>query len=193
MSLFRGLYDRVLKLAAHRHATAWLGALSVAEATVFPIPPDVMLAPMILADRARAWSLALVTTLTSVAGGLIGYLIGMLALELIMPWIESAGYGGAYETAVAHFRDWGIAFVILAGFSPIPFKIITIAAGALGMPVAGFLAGSLIGRGARFYLVAGLIYAGGARAAENLRRYVDAIGWTVVGLCLAGALAWWLW
>lgn len=193
MSLFRRLYDRALALAAHRHATVWLGALSVAEATVFPIPPDVMLAPMVLADRSRAWRLALLTTLTSVIGGLIGYLIGMLALEMIMPWLESTGYVGAYDAAVARFRQWGVAFVVLAGFSPIPFKIITLAAGALGMPVGGFLAGSLVGRGARFYLVASIIYAGGERAADNLRRYVDTIGWSVVVLCVLGALVWWLW
>lgn len=192
-SLFGRLYDRVLVLAGHRHAAVWLGVLSVAEATFFPIPPDVLLAPMILAERRRAWRLALLTTLASVIGGLIGYVIGMLALELIQPWLESLGYAAAYERAVDYFRSWGVAFVILAGFSPIPFKIITIAAGALGMPLAGFVGGSLVGRGARFYLVAAIIYAGGERAAENLRRYVDTIGWTVVGLCVIGGLLWWLW
>jgi membrane protein YqaA with SNARE-associated domain len=190
--LFRGLYDRVLALSRHRHAERYLVGLTVAEATVFPIPPDVMLAPMVLANRKAAWRLAFKTTIASVLGGLIGYLIGVVALELAMPLIERAGYLGAYERAVSAFQRFGVWFVILAGFSPIPFKMITVAAGALGMPLPGFVAGSLIGRGARFYMVAGIIYAGGERAAERLRDWVDAIGWAVIALTVAGGLVWWL-
>lgn len=189
--LFRGLYDRVMLLSRHRHAERYLVGLTVAEATVFPVPPDVMLAPMVLANRQAAWRLALKTTLASVIGGLIGYLIGYLALELAMPLIERAGYQGAYEQAVEAFRRFGVWFVIIAGFTPIPFKIITIAAGALGMPLLGFIAGSIVGRGARFFLVAGIIYAGGVRAADRLRDWVDALGWAVVGLTLLAGLVWW--
>lgn len=189
--VFRGLYDRVLVLSRHRHAERYLVGLTVAEATVFPIPPDVMLAPMVLANRSSAWRLAFKTTVASVLGGLIGYLIGYLALELAMPWIERAGYLGAYEQAVEAFRRFGVWFVIVAGFTPIPFKIITIAAGALGMPLLGFVAGSVIGRGARFFMVAAIIYAGGKRAAERLRDWVDAIGWFIVALTLIAGLLWW--
>jgi membrane protein YqaA with SNARE-associated domain len=153
-AIFRGLYDRVLELSRHRHAERYLVGLTVAEATVFPVPPDVMLAPMVLADRPRAWRLALMTTIASVLGGLIGYLIG-------------------------------------AGFTPIPFKIITVAGGALAMALPGFILGSIIGRGARFFLVAGIIYAGGEKAAEHLREWVDAIGWAMVALILIAGLAWW--
>lgn len=174
--MFRALYDRVLGWSRHRHAARYLAGLSFAEATFFPIPPDVMLAPMVLADRARAWSLALWTTLASVAGGVVGYLIGWLGLEFIYPLIERVGYEGYYLQAVDAFRDYGIWFVIVAGFTPIPFKIITIAGGALLMPLPGFVVGSLIGRGARFYLVAALIWAGGERMADRLRLWVDAIG-----------------
>jgi membrane protein YqaA with SNARE-associated domain len=191
--MFRGLYDRILVLSRHRHARKYLFVLSVTEATVFPVPPDVMLAPMVLADRRSAWYLAFLTTLASVLGGLIGYLIGLLAIEAVMPLIERAGYVDAYDAAVDAFERFGVWFVILAGFSPIPFKVITIAAGALGMPVIGFILGSVIGRGARFYTVAGVIYAGGERAAENLRRWVDTLGWTVVGLTVVAAIVWWLW
>ena len=164
-AIFSPIYDRVLMWAQHPKAQTYLILVSFIEAIFFPIPPDVMLAPMVLANRAKAWLLATVTMLASVAGGLVGYLLGFWALELILPVIEKAGYGEAYLSAVDAFNQYGIWFVILAGFSPIPFKLITIAAGALAMPWWGFIAGSLIGRGARFFMVAGIIYAGGARAA----------------------------
>ncbi len=180
--MFRGLYDRVLIWSRHRHAPRYLAGLSMAEATFFPIPPDVMLAPMVLSDRDRAWALALLTTLASVAGGVIGYLIGWLGLELVYPLIERVGYLHYYQQAVDAFAEYGIWFVIVAGFTPIPFKIITIAGGALLMPLPGFILGSAIGRGARFFLVAALVRAGGVRMAEQLRNWVDAIGWAVIGL-----------
>lgn len=187
--MFQGLYDRVLIWSRHRHAARYLAGLSVAEATFFPIPPDVMLAPMVLANRNRAWSLALLTTLASVGGGVIGYLIGWFGLELIHPLLERVGYIHHYERAVQAFGDYGIWFVIVAGFTPIPFKIITIAAGALLMPLPGFILGSLIGRGARFFLVAALVWSGGERMVERLRNWVDTIGWAVIGLiALAGLL-----
>lgn len=191
--MFRGLYDRVLVWSRHRHAHRYLVALSVAEATVFPVPPDVMLAPMVLADRRSAWRLAFLTTIASVVGGMLGYLIGLLGIEAVMPLIERIGQVESYNAAVDAFERFGVWFVILAGFSPIPFKIITIAAGALGMPFAGFVFGALIGRGARFYMVGGLVYAGGERAADNLREWIDAIGWVVVGLTVIAAIVWWLW
>lgn len=190
--MFQALYDRVLAWSRHRYAARYLAGLSFAEATFFPIPPDVMLAPMVLAQRSRAWSLALLTTLTSVAGGVAGYLIGWLGLELIYPLIERVGYQAYYLEAVEAFREYGIWFVIVAGFTPIPFKIITIAGGALLMPLPGFVLGSLIGRGARFYLVAALIWAGGERMTERLRAWVDAIGWSVVALLIIAGGAYWL-
>ena len=174
----------MLEWSRHRHARRYLAGLSFAEATFFPIPPDVMLAPMVLARRDQAWSLALLTTATSVLGGLAGYLIGWLALDLVFPLIERVGYVDAYAHAVELFETWGIAFVIVAGFTPIPFKIITIAGGALLMPLPGFLVGSLIGRGARFFLVAGLIRAGGEKMADRLRDHVDLLGWMVVALAV---------
>jgi membrane protein YqaA with SNARE-associated domain len=190
--VFQALYDRVLAWSRHRYAARYLAGLSFAEATFFPIPPDVMLAPMVLAQRSRAWSLALLTTLTSVAGGIAGYLIGWLGLELIYPLIERVGYEAYYLEAVEAFGEYGIWFVIVAGFTPIPFKIITIAGGALLMPLPGFVLGSLIGRGARFYLVAALIWAGGERMAERLRAWVDAIGWSVIALLIIAGGVYWL-
>lgn len=186
--MFQRLYDRVLVLSRHRHASRYLAGLSFAEATFFPIPPDVMLGPMVLADRSRAWSLALLTTLASVVGGVAGYLIGWLGFELIQPLIERVGYMHHYQQAVDAFSDHGIWFVIVAGFTPIPFKIITIAGGALLMPLPGFILGSIIGRGARFFLVAGLVWAGGEKMVERLRDWVDAIGWTVIALIIVAGL-----
>ena len=189
MRLFRPIYDRVLEWSRHRHAHRYLAGLSFAEATFFPVPPDVMLAPMVLAERDRAWRLAGLTTVASVLGGLAGYLIGWLALEFVLPLVERFGYLDAYASATRLFETWGIAFVIVAGFTPIPFKIITIAGGALLMPLPGFIVGSLIGRGARFFLVAALIRAGGARMADHLRERIDLIGWIVVALAVIGAVA----
>jgi len=192
MRIFRSFYDRALEWSRHRHAGRYLAGLSFAEATFFPVPPDVMLAPMVLARPERGWALAGLTALTSVVGGIVGYLIGWLGFELVEPLIEQAGYEAAYARAVAAFADWGVWFVIVAGFTPIPFKIITIAAGALLMPFPGFVLGSLIGRGARFYLVAGLIRAGGVRAADRLRDWVDLIGWLVIAaFAIAVFLYWW--
>ena len=182
MRLFSALYDRVLAWSGHRHAPVYLGALSFAESSFFPIPPDVMLAPMVLARPPRAMFLAALTTVTSVLGGLAGYAIGYLAIEAVLPVLERFDYMAAFERAQHWFDEWGFWAILLAGFSPIPYKVFTIAAGALAMPLLPFAAASLVGRGARFYLVATLIAWGGPKVEAQLKRYVDAIGWAVVVL-----------
>ena len=184
MRLFGPLYDRVLGWAAHPRARWYLGGLSFAESSFFPIPPDVMLAPMALARPVDAWRLALLTTLTSVAGGVLGYLIGYFALDLVEPWIVSAGYWDGYLQVRGWFQTWGFWAVLAAGFSPIPYKLFTIAAGALGMFLPVFVLASIIGRGGRFFLVAGLIRWGGAPMEARLRRNVEFLGWLFVGLLL---------
>ncbi len=180
MRLFGPLYDRVLAWSAHRHAERYLGILSFAESSFFPIPPDVMLAPMCLAARARAWRFATVTTITSLLGGIAGYAIGYFSLEAIEPWLHSTGYWPAFLKGRQWFDEWGIWAVFVAGFSPIPYKIFTVSAGAAALNLPGFVIASLIGRGARFFLVAGLIVAGGERMATLLPKYVERIGWAVV-------------
>ena len=184
MRLFGPLYDRVLGWAAHPKARWYLGGLSFAESSFFPIPPDVMLAPMALARPVDAWRLALLTTLTSVAGGVLGYLIGYFALDLVEPWLVSAGYWDGYLQVRGWFQTWGFWAVLAAGFSPIPYKLFTIAAGALGMFLPVFVLASIIGRGGRFFLVAGLIRWGGAPMEARLRRNVEFLGWLFVGLLL---------
>ncbi len=188
MRLFGKLYDKVMLWSAHRHAPAYLGALSFAESSFFPIPPDVMLAPMVLARPATAWRLAAWTTVTSVLGGLAGFAIGYLAIEAVSPWLERFGYLASFNQAAEWFEQWGFWAILLAGFSPIPYKIFTIAAGALAMPLLPFIAGSALGRGARFYLVAGLVSWGGPRVEAHLRRYIDALGWLAVGLLVLAYL-----
>ena len=184
MRLFAPLYDRVLSWAGHRHAERYLGVLSFAESSFFPIPPDVMLAPMCLAQRARAWRFATVTTVTSLAGGIAGYAIGYYLLEAIEPWLHEMGYWPAYLNGRQWFDEWGVWAVFVAGFSPIPYKIFTISAGAAVLNFPGFVIASTIGRGARFFLVAGLIVAGGQRMADVLPKYVERIGWLLVLLTI---------
>ena len=188
MRLFSPLYARAMQWARHRHAPIYLGTMSFAESSFFPVPPDVMLAPMCLAQPERAWRFALITTLTSVAGGLAGYAIGYFAFEAIAPWLQTTKYWASYEMAVQWFKDYGFWAVFIAGFSPIPYKVFTIAAGALSMALTPFILASLIGRGARFFLVAGLMKWGGARMEAALGRYVDRLGWATVALIAVALL-----
>lgn len=184
MKIFSVLYEKAMAWSRHRRAPWYLGSLSFAESSFFPIPPDVMLAPMCLANPARAWWFALLTTLASVAGGMLGYLIGWSAFDLIQPWIAEGKYWVAYQQAVTWFGQWGFWAVLIAGFSPIPYKVFTIAAGVLAMPFLPFVLASAVGRGARFFLVAALMSWGGARMEHMLKQYVDRIGWATVALLL---------
>lgn len=180
MQLFTPLYDKCMSWARHRHAWAYLAGLSFAESSFFPIPPDVMLAPMSMAQPGRALRFAALTTLASVIGGLFGYLIGYYFFELIQPWLQTSAYWDKYLHAREWFDRWGFWAILVAGFSPIPYKVFTIAAGTLAMNLPLFIAGSIIGRGGRFFLVAGLMAWGGARMETRLRTYVERLGWLTV-------------
>ena len=186
MKIFSPLYRKALAWSRHPRAPWFLGVLSFTESSFFPIPPDVMLAPMSLAAPEKAWRLALLTTLTSVAGGAFGYAIGFFAMDALQPWLQASRYWPSYQSAVQLFGQWGFWAVFVAGFSPIPYKVFTIAAGALAMAFPPFMLASLIGRGARFFLVAGLMAWGGARMEEKLHRYIDRLGWATVALVLLG-------
>ncbi len=189
MKIFTALYDRVLRWAAHPHAERYLAGLSFAESSFFPIPPDVMLAPMTLAKPKRGWRFATVTTIASVIGGLAGYAIGWLALDAFKPLLMSLGYWDGYVRSTEWFVTWGFLAVLAAGFSPIPYKVFTIAAGALHMFLPAFILASIVGRGGRFFLVAGLIIWGGESMERRLRTHVDTIGWIVVVIGVLGFLA----
>lgn len=189
MKLFAPLYERAMQWARHRHAPWYLGGMSFAESSFFPIPPDVMLAPMALARPEKAWLYAWITTLALVAGGVFGYFIGLLAFDAIEPWLQTSRYWGAYQTATQWFDEWGVVAVFIAGFSPIPYKVFTIAAGALSMALLPFTLASVIGRGGRFFLVAGLMRWGGARMEAQIRQHIDRLGWATVALVAVGAAA----
>ena len=185
--MFKTLYDKSLNWSRHRHASKYLFCLSFAESSFFPVPPDVMLAPMSLAQPGKAFRFALLTTLASVLGGVFGYLIGFYAFDTITPWLQDSHYWDKYLLAKNWFDAWGFWAIFLAGFSPIPYKVFTIAAGALAMVFLPFVLASLVGRGARFFLVALLLARGGERLESGLRKYMDRIGWTIVVLVsLAG-------
>lgn len=184
--LFGRLYDIVLRWAAHKRATWLLGILSFTESSFFPIPPDVMLAPMVLAGPRRAWLLATITTVASVVGGLFGYLLGHFALEFVLPLLERLNYLDYYHLAQSWFERWGFWIILVAGFSPIPYKLFTIAAGAAALNPLVFILASLVGRGGRFFLVAGLLAWGGPRLEPWLRTYIERIGWATVVLLAAG-------
>jgi membrane protein YqaA with SNARE-associated domain len=185
MKIFGPLYDRVIQWSKHRYAERYLAALSFSESSFFPIPVDVMLAPMCLANLGKAWRYAFIAMLFSVIGGVAGYLIGYGAFESIRPWLADSSYWAAYEMSRDWFDRYGIWVIFVAGFSPIPYKVFTIAAGAAALNFPVFLVASALGRGARFFLVAGLLVWGGVQFEVSLRKYVERIGWITVGIVVA--------
>lgn len=190
MRIFSPLYDKALAWSRHPHAERYLAGVSFAESSFFPVPPDVLLAPMTLA-RPPLWPrLAAITTVASVLGGLLGYLIGVLALEAVTPLLHRLGYWHHFETAEAWFEQYGFWAIFIAGFTPIPYKVFTIAAGATHMGLAPFLLGSAVGRGLRFFLVAALVRFGGAPIERQLRRYIDGIGWATLAAALIAFALW---
>lgn len=186
--MFLKLYDWVISLASSPRSKSWLSVLSFTESSFFPIPPDVLLAPMCLAKPGKGWRYAFLCTVFSVLGGMAGYLIGKWAFGYIEPWLMSSHYADAFAHAVAAFETWGFWYILLAGFTPIPYKVFTISAGVVGMPFLAFVFGSVAGRGGRFFLVAGLIRLGGEDAAVKLRKYVDLIGWLVLALAVLAVI-----
>ena len=184
MRIFSWLYDKVIGWSKHPHASYYLSALSFAESSFFPIPPDVMLAPMSLARPNKAWWFAFLTTVTSVLGGILGYFIGAFAFEFIEPWILSSSYSSKFETAKVWFDEWGIWVVFVAGFSPIPYKLFTVTAGLLSLAIIPFIIASFIGRGSRFFLVAGLLKYVGPKLEPLVLKYVEWIGWITVLLLI---------
>ena len=169
--------------AKHRFAERYLAAMSFAESVFFPVPPDVMLAPMSLAQPDKAWRFASFTTIASVIGGILGYLLGFWLFEpVVEPLIAQMGWQAKFDTALSWFENYGVWVVFLAGFSPIPYKVFTIGAGLMQMAFLPFLIASAIGRGARFFLVSALMKWGGVKREQKLRQYVEALGWGLVVL-----------
>lgn len=180
MRIFSKIYDRVMHWSKHPHALYYLMGLSFTEASFFPIPPDVMLAPMSLSKPDRAFWYALLTAISSTLGGVFGYLLGLFFWAVIQPWVVQLGYQSAHQTAQLWFEHYGFWALIIAGFTPIPYKLFTIAAGAMHMAIIPFVVAAFLGRAGRFFLVASLMRFGGEKMERVLRQYVDLIGWVTV-------------
>ncbi len=191
MKLFSTLYDWTLRWAEHKFAPRMLALLTFAESVFFPIPPDVFFSSMVLAKPEKSWILATLTTVSSIIGGSVGYLLAYWMFEpWIQPLITEFGYQARFDTAMNWFSEWGVWVVFIAGFSPIPYKLFTVSAGFLQMAFLPFFVASAIGRGMRFFLVAGLIQWGGSAMEQKLRKWVDVLGWGFVVVIIIAYFIW---
>ena len=174
--MIRRLYDWTLALAAHRHATAALAAVSFAESSIFPIPPDALLVPMCIADRTRAFFYGMVCTVASVLGGLLGYAIGLLLYETIgAAIVRFYGLDAAFESYRALFAEWGLWIILIKGLTPIPYKVVTIASGVAEFDLVVFTLASIATRGARFMLEAALLWRFGPPIRSFIERRLELI------------------
>jgi membrane protein YqaA with SNARE-associated domain len=168
--MMRRAYDWTMRTAAHEKAPHALFWVSFAESSFFPIPPDVMLIPMVLARRARAWLYAGIATVGSVLGGIGGYAIGAFLIDTVGRWVIAVyGLGPQFEAYRAAYAEWGLWIILIKGLTPIPYKLVTIASGAFAFNIWVFIAASIVTRAGRFYLVAGLLYWLG----EPIREFVE--------------------
>ena len=185
--MLRRLYDRTMAYADHPHAMWVLAAVAFIESSVFPIPPDVLMIPMILARPSRAWAIAGVALLASVLGGMLGYAIGAFAYEgLGRPLLESMGKADAMEAFNTTFNGVGFWAVLVAGMTPFPYKVITIMSGWTGMPFVTFMVTSVIARGIRFFVVAALLRAFGAPVRDFIEKRLGLVFTAFVALLVGG-------
>ncbi|MEE8364907.1 MAG: YqaA family protein [Gammaproteobacteria bacterium] len=179
--MFEYLYRQAIRFSRKDSAPWYLSILSFLESFILPFPPpDLMLAPMSLAAPHKALYFATLTLIASVIGGIVGYLLGAFLFDYIQPLLIDWGYQSAYETAIIWFDHWGFWAVLVAGFSPVPYKIFTISAGVLGLAFIPFVIASLIGRGSRFFLVAWCLAKFGPAMEPKLIQYIEKIGWGAV-------------
>jgi membrane protein YqaA with SNARE-associated domain len=187
--MLRRLYDWTMGLAAKRGALWALGAVAFAESSIFPIPPDLLLIPMVLAQRRRAWLIAGVTTACSVAGGLAGYAIGALFFEGFgRDLLAFYGHLDKFTSFQSYYNEWGAWIVAMAGVTPFPFKVITIASGVTRLDLGVFIAASVTARGFRFFLVAGLLWYFGEPIRSFIERYLPWLVALFFALLLGGFL-----
>lgn len=187
--MLRRLYDRVLALAASRRAPVWLAVISFTESSFFPIPPDALLIPMCLARPDRAWRLAAICTVSSVLGGALGYYIGYALFEVLAaPIIQFYHYEAAFERFKATYAEWGLWVILVKGATPIPYKIVTIASGAASFDFTVFMLASIVTRGARFFLVAGLLRRYGERVRDFIERRLTLVTTAAVAGVVGGFL-----
>ncbi len=185
--MFRALYDWTLRLASHRHAMRSMAVISFCESSFFPIPPDVMVVPMVLARRDQAYLIATVCTVSSVLGGMFGYAIGYFLWDSVGQWLIQAYHLEARMEGLRSLYDqWGAAVILIKGFTPIPFKLVTIASGFFEYHFLIFVLLATITRGARFFLIAWLLKRYGAPMQEFIEQRLTLIGWTFLVLLVGG-------
>ena len=188
--MLRRLYDWVIRLSEHPKALQALAAVSFVESSFFPIPPDIMLIPMVLAQRARAWLIAGVCTVASVTGGFLGYAIGFYFFETFGNWLlDLYGLQGGFVQFQQQFNEWGLWIILIKGMTPIPYKLVTIASGAAHFDLLTFGVASLVTRGARFYLVTGLLYLFGEPIRTFIEKHLTLVTTAFVILIVAGFVA----
>ena len=188
--MLRPFYDWTLRVAGDKRADWWLALVSFVESSVFPIPPDVMIVPMVLADRSRAWRIATVATIASVAGGMLGYAIGSLFFKALgQPILDLYGYADKFAAFAASYNEWGAWIVFGAGLTPFPYKVITIASGVTRLDLLVFVVASVLARGLRFYAVAGLLWWFGPPIRRFLERYLGAVTLAFFVLLIGGFVA----
>jgi len=184
--MLRRLYDWTMSLSGHRHALWALAAVAFIESSVFPFPPDILIIPMVLAAPQRAWKIALVATVASVVGGMLGYAIGAFLFDSLgRPLLDFYGYADKFAAFEAKYNEWGAWIVAGAGFTPFPYKVITIASGVTHLDPVVFIIASTLSRGARFFLIAALLWKFGAPIRSFIDRYLPLLA-TVFFLLLFG-------
>ena len=185
--MFRALYDWTLRLAAHRHAIRSLAIISFCESSFFPIPPDVMVVPMIIARREQAYLIAAVTTVSSVAGAMLGYAIGYFLYDSVGQWLMNVyGMQHGIEDFRRWYAEWGAAIILVKGLTPIPFKLVTIASGFAAFNFPLFILTAAITRAARFFAIAWLLKRYGAPMQEFIERRLTLVGWLFLALLVGG-------
>jgi len=188
--MFRRLYAWTLRLAAHPRAGLALFGVSFAESSFFPIPPDAMLVPMVLARRDRAFRYAAICTIGSVLGGLAGYAIGALLLESVgKPILAFYGAMHAFEDLAVLYQEWGLWLILIKGLTPIPYKVVTIASGAFHFDLLVFVLASILTRGVRFYAEAALFWYYGEPIRRFIERYLTPLAWAFLILVIGGFAA----
>lgn len=188
--MLRRLYDWVMALSAHRHAVWALAGVAFVESSIFPIPPHAMLVPMVLAERARAWVYAAVTTVSSVLGGILGYAIGFFLFEIVgKPILEFYGQTQAFASFAERYNEWGAWIVFIAGVTPFPYKVITIASGATQLNFIIFMVASIAARGLVFFVISGLLYWFGPPIRDFIERRLGLVTAVFVILLVGGFVA----
>jgi membrane protein YqaA with SNARE-associated domain len=188
--MLRRAYDWAMRMAAHKHAEWALAGVSFVESSVFPIPPDVVLMPMVLADRSKAWRYALIATVASVIGGFLGYAIGYFLFETVgRPILDFYHVMDKYDSLKHSFDEWGAWIIIAKGWTPIPYKFLTITSGALQFDLLSFTIASVVSRGMRFFLVAGLFWAFGPPIRAFVEKWLTLVTTLFVVILVGGFVA----